>query len=139
MNHSFNIEVARISKSRRTYFKRLFSTNWIEKIKNLGGKLMDYRKIYIEKFGEIPQEFEIHHIDLNRENNLLNNLVAIPKELHKEYHKLVQNIENDKINFIPNLITNGYGNQEIIDKLNKLEFILNKFSYYLNLKNRNDF
>lgn len=39
----------------------------------------------------VPDTFDIHHIDLNRDNNDINNLVALPKELHNQYHKLYPN------------------------------------------------
>lgn len=51
-------------------------------------KIMDYRKFYQEVTGElIPKCFDVHHIDFNRENNSIENLVSIPKELHQAYHK----------------------------------------------------
>jgi hypothetical protein len=48
---------------------------------------MDYRKKYVEYFGEIPEGFVVHHIDHDNKNNKLKNLVAIPKDLHIKYHK----------------------------------------------------
>lgn len=56
---------------------------------------MNYRKIYENALQQkIPIEFEVHHIDLNHYNNDITNLVAIPKYLHKEFHKYVNSIEN---------------------------------------------
>ena len=46
-----------------------------------------YKKDYIRNFGIIPTDYEIHHIDGNRKNNDLKNLVAIPFLLHKRYHQ----------------------------------------------------
>ena len=34
--------------------------------------------------------FDVHHINHNRDDNKLNNLVLIPKKLHKRYHLLVR-------------------------------------------------
>lgn len=45
-----------------------------------------YRKIYTEHCGEIPEGFEVHHIDMNSQNCLIENLVAIPLELHHKLH-----------------------------------------------------
>ena len=47
---------------------------------------MDYRKLYFENFGQQPDHFEIHHMDHNRNNNEISNLVSIPRKLHKRYH-----------------------------------------------------
>ena len=45
-----------------------------------------YKNNYIEKYGDIPGDYNVHHIDINRKNNDFNNLVAIPIKLHKMYH-----------------------------------------------------
>ncbi len=34
----------------------------------------------------IPFDYDIHHIDHCHKNNNLENLVAIPQELHRKYH-----------------------------------------------------
>lgn len=48
---------------------------------------MNYRKYYCEYHRvEIPIDYDIHHIDYNHKNNDINNLVALPKELHKKLH-----------------------------------------------------
>lgn len=48
---------------------------------------MNYRKFYEEECNiKIPKGYEIHHIDMNRENNNIENLVMLPKKLHKQYH-----------------------------------------------------
>ncbi len=45
-----------------------------------------YRKIWIENCGEIPDGYDIHHIDGDRNNNDISNLLALPSELHRKYH-----------------------------------------------------
>lgn len=48
---------------------------------------MNYRKIYREKTGKkIPDDFEIHHLDQDRTNNEIDNLIAIPKRVHRQWH-----------------------------------------------------
>ena len=49
---------------------------------------MDYRKKYKKHYGEIPNDWDVHHIDFNRKNNQIENLVAIPIELHKKIHNI---------------------------------------------------
>lgn len=52
---------------------------------------MDYRKLYEENYGiTIPSSYDIHHIDLNHDNNSLDNLLMIPHELHMRLHKCLQ-------------------------------------------------
>ena len=50
-------------------------------------KHSDYRKYYENYYGvKIPKGYEIHHIDLNHENNDINNLVSLPRKLHRKLH-----------------------------------------------------
>ena len=50
-------------------------------------KLKNYREKYKRYYGiEFGREYEIHHIDLNHNNNDIDNLVLLPKELHHKYH-----------------------------------------------------
>jgi hypothetical protein len=49
---------------------------------------MDYIKLYeAETKRKVKKGYDIHHIDKNRNNNSILNLVALPKELHQKYHK----------------------------------------------------
>ena len=46
-----------------------------------------YRKIYEDCYKlKIPKGYVIHHLDHNRENNEVKNLVCIPSRLHRQYH-----------------------------------------------------
>lgn len=58
-------------------------------------KSIEYRLKYEHLTGcVIEDDFDIHHIDFNRENNNIKNLVALPKKLHKEYHKTLNKLNN---------------------------------------------
>ena len=49
--------------------------------------MKDYRKLYKEYYGiDFDNNFEIHHIDFNHNNNEISNLVLLPKKLHRQYH-----------------------------------------------------
>lgn len=46
-----------------------------------------YKKLYEKETGkEVPVGFDLHHIDEDKGNNDILNLVAIPKKLHQKYH-----------------------------------------------------
>ena len=54
---------------------------------------IDYRDVWIDHYGEIPVDsdgrtYEIHHIDGNRENNDITNLIALSLDDHYSIHKL---------------------------------------------------
>lgn len=59
----------------------------ISKLKNYREK---YKRYYEIEFGN---EYVIHHIDGNRENNDINNLLLLPSKLHSKYHFQKQIIE----------------------------------------------
>lgn len=51
----------------------------------------EYRKIYEERYGPIPKDengksYDIHHIDGNRSNNAIENLIAVSLEEHYNIH-----------------------------------------------------
>ena len=53
---------------------------------------MNYRQIYKQYYGSIPTDnngrtYDIHHIDGDRTNNDITNLIAIPVEEHLAIHK----------------------------------------------------
>ena len=47
---------------------------------------MNYRKIYEDCYGSIPNGHEIHHIDGNRANNNIENLVCVTTQRHYDIH-----------------------------------------------------
>ena len=46
-----------------------------------------HKKIYEKIHGKTPITHDIHHIDWNHENNVIDNLISIPKKIHKLTHK----------------------------------------------------
>ena len=45
-----------------------------------------HREIRKDRYWEIPEGFDIHHIDWNTLNNNINNLIAIPRKKHLSEH-----------------------------------------------------
>jgi len=57
---------------------------------------MNYRRFYEKCTGsKIPEGYEVHHLDGNRLNNKIVNLVSIPLKLHRDFH--IYNIKAIKI------------------------------------------
>lgn len=50
------------------------------------GGLSLYREVYAYHYGEIPAEYEIHHKDLNPNNNDITNLQLLTKKEHRKIH-----------------------------------------------------
>ena len=54
----------------------------------------DYRKQYKQHYNiEFDNSYDIHHIDFNKENNDIRNLLLLPKKLHLEYHSNLEKID----------------------------------------------
>ena len=50
-------------------------------------KQVDYRQLYKDYYGiDFDDSMVVHHIDFNRHNNNMYNLLLMPKELHAKYH-----------------------------------------------------
>lgn len=59
---------------------------------------MNYRKFYVKETGlDIPNDYEVHHLDCNSLNHDIRNLVAIPKDLHKKVHKAFRDLPDKYI------------------------------------------
>lgn len=57
-------------------------------------ELKNYREKYKRYYGiEFGKEFAIHHIDGDRGNNDIKNLLLLPADLHSKYHGERLNIE----------------------------------------------
>ena len=54
--------------------------------------------IYKKYVGEIPEGWQVHHIDCDRLNNLLSNLVCVPTEVHNYLHYLLRNNNVEEYN-----------------------------------------
>lgn len=46
----------------------------------------EHIRIYMNTYGEIPLLHHIHHVDNNHDNNQIDNLIALPRALHKSLH-----------------------------------------------------
>lgn len=82
---------------------------------------MNYRKFFSDYYNiEIPKEYDIHHIDFNRENNKIQNLIVIPYKLHRKYH------------FLRNIVSKfDYG--EGFGSIFMSEYYLNSLEKYANV------
>jgi len=83
----------------KNYLKFDICNNYVVyKTHELGDIYFFHREFYFYKDEYFRQfcidnkrkHMEIHHINLNKRNNKLNNLVPLPKKTHIEYHKLLK-------------------------------------------------
>jgi hypothetical protein len=103
-------------------------------VKILNNIVMNYRKIYENECGiELDSNTEVHHLDCDRNNNDIMNLVALPIAIHNKLHKLKHNYDSsiEIINDCKYL----YAKEKIkaIDNIsNWIEFKSNILSMYVN-------
>ena len=56
----------------------------------------NYRKYYKEYYNiEFGIDMEVHHIDFNRDNNNIKNLLLIPKNVHHRFHLALTIFQQD--------------------------------------------
>lgn len=96
---------------------------------------MSHRKVYKDSWGSIPKRWEIHHLDIDEENNEPDNLVAIPKSFHLKYHFARNFIKGatdiDRINSMAH-----YGNlKTYIRYLSNYEKLQNKMKQIIEIRN----
>ena len=70
---------------------------------------VDYRQLYKDYYGiDFGDDMVVHHIDFDRSNNNIGNLLLMPKELHAKYHWHITSLGGagtGKIN--SNMLING--------------------------------
>lgn len=125
---------------------RLVLTPPLERVFTLSGdgtmtwnidKIKNYRLKYKRYFGiDFGSDYEIHHIDFNRENNDIDNLVLLPKELHKKYHFVINQLSNcnDENGFIDFRISNRTVTDFSVGYLHTLVDVMNECSEWANWK-----
>lgn len=72
---------------------------------------MNYREKVEKKYGiKLNKKYEVHHIDLDRENNEIENLLILPAFLHNKYHTCLNEINRCKKETNVNFDAKIYGN-----------------------------
>ena len=99
------------------------------------------RNKYIKELqiGKLSEMFEVHHIDMDRNNNDINNLVALPKKLHQHYHdhfRFISSIESPDINLnIKGLMRGGHASfGYYLEQLTKYKNILTECSKWVDFR-----
>jgi hypothetical protein len=52
-----------------------------------GKRISMHVRVAEKRYGNIPKEFHIHHIDGNKSNNRSNNLILLHKKDHSRIHR----------------------------------------------------
>jgi hypothetical protein len=50
------------------------------------GKAVEHRAIYEQHHGKIPRDWVVHHINERKQDNFIENLIALPQRLHTALH-----------------------------------------------------
>lgn len=58
---------------------------------------MNYRKKIEQTYNiKLSNKYVVHHIDFDRANNDINNLMILPRKLHGRYHFIVEGLMKNK-------------------------------------------
>lgn len=98
---------------------------------------MSIRLFYEKETGghPLPDDFEVHHIDGNREHNEITNLVALPKHLHVEYHlNLLPELRKESFQLVG---VNQSGQKSLsfyVQQLNKFMFTFHECNKWIDFR-----
>lgn len=62
------------------------------------GNLLLHRYKYQKERGVIPDDWDVHHIDFDKTNNNISNLLALPKDEHTKLHQNIKKEKNENNN-----------------------------------------
>ena len=105
--------------------------------------MKNYRLKYKRYFGiDFGSEMVVHHIDFDRQNNDISNLLLLPKELHAKYHMILNalSVSPDKTKadgFIDFRISNVIATHYNANMLALLPETINECSKWIDAKNNN--
>ena len=92
-------------------------------------KSFNYRKYYKDYYGiDFDSNYVIHHIDFDRSNNDINNLILLPSKLHSRYHFLLTGFNSDKNNK-GNMMKNLCETMAEIDKWVRIKSDMDRAKY----------
>lgn len=96
----------------------------------------DCKKIYEDYFNiKVDDEFVIHHLDGNRNNNDIKNLLMLPSELHGKYHEAQNEFETVYCSLNTNLtLASIMGVDLAFAKLAVLKNMIDKCHQWVNYK-----
>lgn len=108
--------------------------------------MKDYRTLYSRTYNIIwdRSKYDVHHIDLNHDNNDVKNLVLVPKILHHQYHFSLETLKQN-FNSLQELWSVGtldtYTSERLED-FSKFRFLMSLFYkmkfYYEDNKEKKD-
>ena len=82
--------------------------------------MQDYRTMFEKHYNlKLSSYYDIHHIDLNHNNNSIDNLMIMPKKLHLKYHSFVNKLKIRDLNEI--ILISGNRADESLCTLNLVD------------------
>lgn len=109
-------------------------------------KKFDYRQYYIDYYKMfypflIDETYVVHHIDFNRSNNNIENLLLLPRNLHLRYHEILRKLGANKYDLSISLKLIPYQQKEGMDiyYMEELVKVLKEIDYWVKQKSEADY
>ena len=80
-------------------YRRNSAGYWRNRSNKATNRLL-HREVYKHYFGSIPKGFQVHHIDGDKDNNHIENLIALPAREHALVHKHLEKYRDERWNII---------------------------------------
>ena len=100
---------------------------------------MNYRELYKDYYGiDFDNYFDVHHIDRNRKNNNINNLLLLPSTLHSQFHFNLNILEKYKITDISRIQTTYEMNEYLLNAVQRQAVTVKQICLWVNFKQNLD-
>lgn len=100
---------------------------------------MNYRELYKDYYGiDFDNYFDVHHIDRNRKNNNINNLLLLPSKLHSQFHFNLNILEKYKITDISRIQTTYEMNEYLLNAVQRQAVTVKQICLWVNFKQNLD-
>lgn len=95
-----------------------------------------YRKYYKSYYKiDFGSDMVVHHIDFDRDNNDISNLLLIPRTLHSEYHEIVRELKQHNIRIDNIMLNRGVSHASFdISFLENYVSVLNEMLFWIKEK-----
>lgn len=94
----------------------------------------NYRQYYKEYYGiEFGKEYSVHHIDMNRDNNDISNLLLLPRFIHNKLHLMYNSYKNshNKFTDISSLFDSNFSDHDVVCAKMYLETVYLARKWYI--------
>ena len=100
-------------------YKTVFAPSWWQGSKVKSGRIFEHHFVWASAYNQvaIPKKFCIHHIDLNKDNNTIENLQLLSISDHMKLHSEIRKVQRLERKLVENSVLEAHGNLNQVDDI----------------------